>query len=126
MDMFTTIQDTHFPVLVSSPGQQCTGPEALLQPRQDWWMYIFLPLPLLSEDQIGMSGKVILITPLVAITTMVSTSGKVVCKPSPVSALPSHPGLVCVGKPSAHMKTLVQYFQAHSFSKEVSYLVCSH
>ena len=69
--------------------------------------------------------------PLVAVTTMVSTSAMSVCGPPSLLSISPGPTVttgICLRRqiiPSANMKALMQHYQAAGFSKEVSRLVAA-
>ena len=131
--MFATVYNKHLPKFMSPVLEPCAlAKDALSQDWQGRSMYVFPPFPLLNKViqklRSTQTGEVILIAPLVAITTMVSTSITSVCGPPTLLSILPRP-VVTTGiylerqvVPSARMEALVQHYQAAGFSKEVSKL----
>ena len=107
VDRFATVHNTHLPQFMALvPEPRALAIDALSQDWQGRSMYMF-PLFLLLNQVIQklrttQTGEVILIAPLVAVTTVVST-----------------PATIEFGSP-ARMEALMQHYQAAGFSREVS------
>ena len=107
--------------------------DALSQDWQGRSMYMFPPFPLLShsEAQDHSEGRGDTHSPLVAISTVVSTLTTSVCGPSTLLSLPPSCAAtieICLEQqvvPSACIEALMQHYQAAGFSREVSKLVAA-
>ena len=134
VDMFVTVHSTHLPQLMSPvPEHQALAIDALTQDWQGRSMYRFPPFPLLSKviQKLRSTQESVTDSPLVAITTVISTSSTSVCGPSSLLSVPMGPTVttgICLGRefiPSARMGALMQHYQAAGFSKEVSRLAAA-
>ena len=135
VEMFTTVYNTHLPQFMSPvPVPRALGIDALSQDWQGRSMYMFQLFPLLynshseAQDHSDMRGD----SPLVAITTMDSTSTTSVCGPPMLISIPPRPA-VTTGiylerqvVPSACMEALMQHYHAAGFLREVSKLAAVH
>ena len=120
VDMFVTVHNTHLPQFVSSSGALSISDRCSVTRQAGEVDVLFPPFPLLSQViqklRTIQEGEVILIAPLVAITTMVSTSTTSVCV--------DHPTSFHTAETSCH-NTDMQHYQAARFSKEVSRLAAA-
>ena len=96
--MFATVHNTHLPQFMSPVSE--------------------------AQDDPGRRGDSH--SPLVAVTTVVSTLTTSVCGPPSILSVPRRPAVttgICLERqvvPSARMEALVQHYQAAGFSREVS------
>ena len=124
VDMFTTVHNMYLPQFMSPvPEPRALGIDALSQDWQGRSMYMFQLFPLLNnshlEAQDHSDGRGD--SPLVAVTTMDSTSTTSVCGPPTLLSIPPRPA-VTTGiylerqvVPSARMEALMQHYQAARF-----------
>ena len=134
VDRFATVYNTHLPQFMALvPEPQALAIDALSQDWQGRSMYMFPPFLLLSaqqshsEAQDHPDGRGDTHHPLVAVTTVVSTTATIECgSPSTILTVLQRPfvttGLYLKWQviPSARMEALMQHYQAAGFSREVS------
>ena len=120
MDMFATVHNTHLPQFVSSSGAMSTGDRCSVSGLAGTFdVHVFTVSPAQqshSEAQDDPGGRGDTHSPLVAVTTMVSTPTTTVCGPPSILSVPSRPTVttgICLERqfvPSAHMETLMQHY----------------
>ena len=91
----------------------------------------FISAEVIQKLRMTREGEVILIAPLVAVTTVVSIHTTSVCGPPSIFFVPPIPTVttgICLERqvvPSAHMEALMQHYQAAGFSRDVSRLAAA-
>ena len=133
VDIFATVHNTHLPQFMSLVPEPRAL--ALSQAWQGRSMYMFPAFPLINKViqklRTTQTGEVILIAPLVALTTVVSTPLTTECGSPTILSVLQRP-VVTTGLylkwqviPSARMGALMQHNQEAGFSREVSKLAAA-
>ena len=128
-------QHSSSPVYISSSGALSIGDRCSVTRLAGEVDVHVSTFPLLSKViqklRTTQEGEVILIAPLVAITTVVFTPTMPVCVPPSILSVSPRPSVttwICLKRqvvPSACMEALMQHYQVAGFSKKVSRLAAA-